>query len=306
MDGEAEFRDIERVARRCACCGHTQLLRSPAVLMPFIAHRVFEWTPVEITDAWGLNTIAKGQAYPLCNSVYCERCDFLFLDIRFSDDEMARLYADYRGESYTALRERYEPGYRARNTGLNYGVGYLADVEAYIQPWIPENPTVLDWGGDTGRNSPFQGRCRRLDIFDISDKPVIDGAQRVDRTFAQQQAYDLIECSQVLEHVPFPCDLLQEMRACMSEQTILYVELPRESLMREAHGSRVVSLKRHWHEHINFFSVTALRAAFNRSGLEVIDMQTAQVTVAGISGEHFRVLARRRNGTDGPASPALF
>ena len=52
-----------RIASICVCCGGDRLSRSPAILMPFIAARIFDWYPVEIDEGWGLNTIQKGTAY---------------------------------------------------------------------------------------------------------------------------------------------------------------------------------------------------------------------------------------------------
>ncbi len=67
-----------KIATACPCCGGEALTRSPAVLMPFVAHRAFGWQPVEITPDWGLRTIPTGLAYPLCNSVQCEGCGLVF------------------------------------------------------------------------------------------------------------------------------------------------------------------------------------------------------------------------------------
>ena len=282
----------ERVAYRCICCGQENLHKSPAILMPFIAHRVFDWQPIEITEAWGLRTIANGHAHAVCNSLYCPACDFLFLDLRFSDAEMARLYADYRGEAYVTLRERYEPGYRERNARLIAGEPYLAEVEAFIQPWIPREPIVLDWGGDAGRNSPFRDRCRRLDVLDISNNPTLPGIERVDQESARRRCYDVIVCSQVLEHVPYPGEVLQDLRRCMQAHTVLYVEVPRETLMQDEHSADIVSRKRHWHEHINFFSGTSLDVMLRRSGFAPITIQVADIATETGTAQHFRVLAR--------------
>jgi hypothetical protein len=87
---------MERIASRCVCCGCAELTRSGAILMPFVAYRAFGWTPVEITPEWGLRTIQTGMAYPLCNSLQCQACGLLFLDIRFDETEMAALYGGYR------------------------------------------------------------------------------------------------------------------------------------------------------------------------------------------------------------------
>ena len=38
----------ERIAAQCVCCGSENLKSSPAVIMPFVAHRTFGWEPVFI------------------------------------------------------------------------------------------------------------------------------------------------------------------------------------------------------------------------------------------------------------------
>jgi hypothetical protein len=99
--------------------------------MPFVAKRAFGWEPVEIKVDWGLRDIKPGMAYPLCNSVQCAVCGVVFLDIRFSNAEMAALYTGYRDENYAKLRERFEPGYIARNAVLAVGINYLPEVENF-------------------------------------------------------------------------------------------------------------------------------------------------------------------------------
>lgn len=87
------------------------------------------------------------------------------------------------------------------------------------------------------------------------------------------RTYDLIVCRHVLEHVPYPTDTLAQISACMHDDTLLYVELPHEVLMV---GNNQVSAeqKRHWHEHINFFSVAALTNLFALGGFTVLDIQS--------------------------------
>ncbi len=263
-----------RIARRCICCGSPRLARSPAILMPFVAHRVFGWQPVEIDDSWGLRTISNGHAYSICNSLGCLDCGMLFLDIRFTDDEMAALYRGYREEEYTALREHYEPGYRERNAALNAGIGYIPQIEAFLSPYLPERIRILDWGGDTGINTPFKDRTNLFHIYDISAKGVIEGAAVVDMPTVRETSYDLIVCSNVLEHVPYPCELLAAIKASMTRDTILYIEVPYEEVIRLHGGSGdLCTRKRHWHEHINFYCESALRHMVDAVGLEVMRLE---------------------------------
>lgn len=285
----------ERCASACICCGGTDLRKSPAVLMPFVAHRALGWAPVEIDASWGLRSVPAGHAMTVCNSVCCGDCGMLFLDIRFSPREMRALYHDYRGAAYTRLRESYEPGYLARNAVLDAAATYLPAVESFLEPLLPARPRVLDWGGDTGRNTPFASRAERVDIFDISDKPVLPGMRRVDAGTAAQAGYDLVVCSNVLEHVPYPADLIGALRTAMTRDTVLYVEVPYERLMRAHPGSRELHrAKRHWHEHVNFYSEEALRRLLVNCGLEVCASAVLEFASVSDAGAALQVAARRR------------
>lgn len=271
----------DHVATTCVCCGHAQLQRSPAVLMPFIAHRVYNWEPALIDESWALQTIPSGHAYALCNSLLCSQCDLLFLDIRFSEREMARLYRNYRDEAYTTLRDHYEPGYRARNDGIALGVSYMREVEAFLQPQLPDLISILDWGGDTGVNTPFKGNAANtVHLYDISDAETTDGVRKVSREVAAQNHYDLIICSNVLEHVSKPRQVLAEIKANMTPITVLYIEVPLERLVKEyGKGTELLAKKRHWHEHVNFFSKESLEALVESVGLslrsfQVLDLQS--------------------------------
>lgn len=262
-----------RIATRCICCGGAALEKSPAILMPFVANRTFGWEPVEITPDWGLRDIRSGMAYPLCNSVQCADCGALFLDIRFTDTEMANLYAGYRGEAYTRLRERFEPGYAKRNQVILEAAAHTPRIEAFLSRFVSAPHSVLDWGGDTGLNTPFGARSRLFHIFEISNKPAIPGAVRVDKATIHATDYDLIVLSHVLEHLPWPEGTVAEIASVMKSDTVLYVEVPHEELVRLDPESRGLhARKRHWHEHINFFTQASLAALLGRCGLEVVDM----------------------------------
>ena len=270
----------ERIAKRCICCGGDSIMKSPAVLMPFLAKRVFDHEPVMILPEWGMRDLKPGMAYSVCNSLQCMNCRVLFLDIRFSDAEMASLYANYRDEEYIRLRDFFEPGYRERN-GKLFSVrhSYIVEIEQFIAPFVPSNPTVLDWGGDTGLNTPMMGQARLVHIYDISNKPVVSGALTVDLTAVHDTAYDLIICSQVLEHVPYPKEILAEIVSIMGCGTRFYLEVPQEELMRTHRPKENLSVtKHHWHEHINFFTEQSLLELARQSGLRLLDMKSITIT----------------------------
>jgi hypothetical protein len=269
----------ERIASRCICCDGDALKKSPAILMPFIAKRTFDWEPVEITDDWGLRDIKSGVAYPLCNSVQCTVCGALFLDIRFSDSEMSSLYSGYRDEEYSAVRERFEPGYKSRNKIILGGATHIPKVEAFLSAYVTPPLKILDWGGDTGLNTPFKSRSKLFHVYEISDKPTIQGASRVEKKTIQNTVYDLIVLAHVLEHVPYPAKTITEICSVMGKDTILYIEVPHEDLVRLNSGSQnLLAKKKHWHEHINFFTGQSLKLLLERCGLRALGMQSLETT----------------------------
>lgn len=273
------------IVQECPFCRSSSLAMSSAVLMPFVAYRVFGWTPVTIDSRWGLRDLRPGMAYPLCNSVQCQDCGGLFLDIRFDDEGMGRLYREYRGVVYTEDRERFEPGYKARNAILMQQAPLLPKVEAMISAHIGTPASVLDWGGDTGLNTPFRSLCKQHHIFDISGKPVTGNAVSVDIDTIRKTRYELVTLCHVLEHVPFPHALLRSIRESIGE-AFLYIEVPYEELIRMNPGrTDLHTEKHHWHEHINFFTKDALTSLVRDSGFTVVHSDV--LTAPGADKEHY-------------------
>lgn len=277
---------MPRLATCCIACDSAFLERQAAVLMPFVAERALGWSPVEITADWKLRDLPTGWAQAVCCTLHCPRCGMLFLDMRFDDAEMGRLYADYRGPSYEAQRERHEPGYAARNQRLLEGDAHIEAVEELLKPWLPPHPSVLDWGGGSGINTHLR-RCARLHhVFDISGTTLVPGAQKVESTARLIASYDLIVLSNVLEHLPEPGPFLQVIADQMSKmeaQSLLYVEVPFEALMREACTEPSAWLaKRHWHEHINFFSEDSLTLLLKRIGFHILSSSKILCSKGGV------------------------
>ncbi len=279
MSGENAL-TVVRHARRCVCCLGERLKRSPAILMPFLAKRIFNQDPVEITEAWGLHDIRPGMAYSLCNTLECEDCGVLFMDYRFSDYELSLLYKDYRMAEYNALRIRFEPGYKVTASHYQGRAAYLEDVERLLTPFLPAKPNVLDWGGDSGINSPFRFSANLLHVYDISSVDVCTEATKISLSECHQHHYDLVCCSQVLEHVSHPFELLTKIVSHLHPKTVLYLEVPLEEIFRSnKDGSPRGERKRHWHEHINFFSPSSLIALARVCGLDVLVSHTLPVVL---------------------------
>ncbi|NJD25038.1 MAG: class I SAM-dependent methyltransferase [Betaproteobacteria bacterium] len=259
------------IARRCIYCDHDAPESSPAIIMPFVAHRALGYAAVEITPDWGLRDVPVGPCQARCNTLHCPRCGGLFMDLRFGEPELSALYADYRGPAYTALRERYEPGYVQRNEALGR-LSHAMAVESQFRGRLPDRPRILDWGGDDGRNTPFRITADCCHIVDISGKETLPGTQAITPALALAGDYDLVVLSHVLEHLSSPISLLEKIAPLTGRGALLYIEVPYEKLMGELARGNTSALwqsKRHWHEHVNFFSRAALEALITRAGLDV-------------------------------------
>jgi hypothetical protein len=284
----------ERIASSCVCCNSLNILKSPAILMPFLSDRIFDWKPVKISNDWDLKTIENGIAYCICNSLQCQNCGHLFLDIRFSDNELKKLYDNYRGHKYVQLREKYEPGYIKRNEILNTAVPYLKEIERFLLNYVTTPVSILDWGGDTGRNTPFQKCNNILHVYDISNKATIKGVEKVNIETTINTTYDLIVCSNVLEHVPYPSEVVLEIKNAMSKGTILYIEVPHEDIIRISGIKKdAYKVKRHWHEHVNFYTVESIKELVIGCGLEVVALQQIEDTAGGNSSHIFQLACKK-------------
>jgi hypothetical protein len=283
----------DRVARHCVCCGSSALRSSPAIMMPFISDRVFGWKPTRVEAEWGLRTIEPGMAYALCNSLLCEACGLLFMDLRFSENEMARLYRNYRGEEYTQLRDFYEPGYASRNQELAHRLGYIGSTEEFLGGFVKNKPCILDWGGDTGVNTPLKGIAREIEIYDISEKLTDGGDSVTNKLRLKSKTYDLITCCNVLEHVPHPALVLKEIKEYSHETTIFFIEVPHETLRIECPNDAVVFQKRHWHEHINFYSESSLRSLISKCGFRLLALRSCATNEKGNQAQVFQLVFKK-------------
>lgn len=281
------------IAKICVACGSKNLIKSPSILMPFIADRVFDWGPVEISEEWGIRCIKSGIANCRVNSIACVDCSTIFLDLRFGDEEIERLYRGYRGEEYNTKRVTYEPEYRKKLQAFQVRYPYLAEAEHWIKQRT--NPkTVLDWGGDSGFNSMFKDAGSKLYIFDVSGVSLEDGIKSFSKDGSDVN-FDLITCNQVLEHVPDPLEVLNKIDAMMASGTWLYFDLPFENIMKgDMPITERLKLKRHWHEHINFFTADGIKKLVNRAKLKFVDLRVVSASNNPGKDMIFQVLCRKR------------
>lgn len=206
-----------RLADRCpACSTYAITVTDVGAIAPFVAYRT-------------------GVDASLGRTCVCHDCGFRFCRVRFEPDEISRLYADYRGPSYNAERERFEPGYTAMFGHLNEPRDTISQIERWIVDLEGTEPErVLDIGGNDGRNTPFGDRAV---IWDVTDA-------------APSGLFDLVVLAHVLEHVPYPRETVALARSFLNPDGLIYAEVPIDPPVDS------------WHEHIQQFSTESLNALF--------------------------------------------
>jgi SAM-dependent methyltransferase len=189
----------------------------------------------------------------------------VFHDLRYDGGEMKTIYRDYRGVHYCEVRERSEPGYTKLN-GMMGGPIELGSRRKFSNEIIGrclENQvnSILDYGGDRGQFIPeVLGGAKRY-VYEVSGVKPVAGAQGVTSP-ADHAPYGFLMCCHVLEHVPYPMDLVREFRGLLAPNGLLYVELPID-LGVKGYASMLagrplgVDAFVRMHEHLNFFTVVS-------------------------------------------------
>lgn len=263
-------------ASQCLVCDGNSLGSYAAVFSPFIAKRIWGREPFRIK-------IKK-----------CRACKFCFSNTRFEPEEENRLYAGYRGPEYQAMRQSCEPWYTpVFNQRLSTGTmeSRRAPIAAIFRQHLPsELKTVLDFGGDRGDLFAGLVRGASTHVYDISGIPAAEGVTAISSLDeCAKLNFDLIGCSNVLEHVAYPRKLMADIKRIARPNTLIFVEVPSETpfgirnyakrsaqqLVLAAARSKVAAsmlplrFLRQVHEHVNFFSLDSLRKLMEVEGLHV-------------------------------------
>jgi len=160
--------------------------------------------------------------------------------------------------------------------------------------------TILDFGGAGGELLNHLIPSTQTFVYDISGAPALDGTIAL-RTVADCKVhqFDLVVCSNVLEHVSSPRSLLRQIDEIVRPGTLVYFEVPLESpfdwltlakrVMQQAmllvqRPLVALQLFRHnflvqMHEHVNFFGNRSLDDLVGVQGWEIVGSGSYEVDV---------------------------
>jgi SAM-dependent methyltransferase len=257
---------------QCVICDGAIRGLKRALVAPFLATRIWNRDPFCV------------------DLVQCEACGFQFYNPRLDDDDLHRLYANYRAEEYWQMRHASEPWYtRQFNIDLASPASY-ANRRAMLAPILEQHvgqrkiSRILDYGGDRGDLVADLYKGAEAFVYDISQIPPAPGVTSTSDPASCKA--DLILNSNVLEHVGFPRHVVSEMFQAAPEGGLVFIEVPCEfplgfdRLARRIAQIGVMSLLRPslarfvvrpasiymMHEHINYFTEQTLTTLIRNCG----------------------------------------
>ena len=204
----------------------------------------------------------------------CLDCSFVQTKHSFSDESLARLYADYRSDSYNRERIHYEPTYAAVAPSTGVSEQEVSVRVQRLTEWLrskieSERLSMLDFGGSDGRFLPAIPGEKF--VFEISDSTPKPGVTKIDRE-SELRIYDYVQLAHVLEHVASPLELLRKVARRVKSAGYLYLEVPQELTDSEfsALKNGNVGFGLPVHEHINLYSQSSVAALVKSAGLRAI------------------------------------
>lgn len=292
----------------CIACGSKTLQKRWSVTSSFFADRALQMKP---------------EIVPILK---CLICGTEYFDLVVTDEELDRLYDDYRGEKYFTQRNGFEPWYtREMNSGLGGETEMRKRRDAFknalTQAGIKNDfGSVLDHGGDRGQMLGDLKAARKA-VYEISGVASEPGVEPIREEEMRAGKWDLIMSCHVLEHLAFPAALVADLVALGRAGTVYFIEVPKETVPTS--GFNGTAAQRRWlqwlikhprlfkffdflstgirarlgvvlpllffplREHLTFFTVRGVKSMLTDKGLTVL---TADIMTTG----HIGVVAVKR------------
>ena len=229
----------------------------------------------------------------------CRKCSFIQTTIPFHDEEIERLYVDYRSPSYHQQRIQYEPEYASIAAAVGYDPIEIRTRTTALTAFLNRHlqtaslRTVLDYGGSDGRFIPDIPGSKF--VYEISNIDPIPGVTKI-KSEMDLTTYSIVLLAHVTEHVTHPLKLVQKLRDYVEPDGYLYIETPQESSdeQRSELQKGVARFDIPIHEHINSYCMPAVSALLEAAGFYIVATEIAPVNLGWFESVHLRALGRRR------------
>ncbi|MBF0186805.1 MAG: class I SAM-dependent methyltransferase [Magnetococcales bacterium] len=238
----------------------------------------------------------------------CDACGFVFRSPALSSDEIAQLYANYEQHIFrTTTPDAYFdriisiPDADSENTAKTLWLQETLQQQKEQQGGrSTENfpRTILDVGCGGGTLLHTIGNhFPQAALYGVElNTPYAElAARRVQATVLNTEyksglfdkRFDLILFTKVLEHIPEPLTILREMAQDLSDDGLLFVEVPDISDLYSLppdHGRFQIP-------HIHYYSENTLTTLLNRAGMDVV-ISRSIYKIASQKRSYLQILAK--------------
>ncbi len=213
-------------------------------------------------------------------SILCDRCGFVCYRPRPTELDI--------GNKYAYLAENPETSHEISRQ-LETDKARSDHLLAALRPYISAESTILDFGGGNGRlmisliEAGF--RCSLIDFPGEKVHGIEHIGSRLD-DIPEGRRFDVIVASHVLEHLADPYRIVRELRAFLSHDGLLFVEVPLEIWRRPPLPKEPVT-------HVNYFMEPSLTYLLQRAGYRVSSCrEVSYITEDGGVGLAIRAFAQ--------------
>jgi len=274
-------------ATRCRSCGHTDLADVLDLGSTPLANAL-----VKPDDA-----LKPEAEYPL-ELVFCPHCSLVQITETVPPEILFREYLYFSSFSETMLRHAEKLAARMiANLGLGpdklvvevaSNDGYL--LQFYKQAGVPV--LGIEPAGNVAQVAVERGIPTLCEFF---------GTQLASRLVAQNKRADVIHANNVLAHVADLNGIVNGFQLLLNEDGVVVVEVPYVRDMIDRTEFDTI-----YHEHLCYFSLTALNRLFPRNGLTIVDVERLPIHGGTLRLFAMRVDAPKLKAADDSAVKQLL
>jgi hypothetical protein len=152
-----------------------------------------------------------------CRLFRCQSCQSAWFDLDYTEAELHKIYSDYRGGLYVALRNHWE-GYTIQTNNILEQESDFQEERRHLISTLVEKKfgidfscigTVVDYAGAHGVVINKWTQIEKRYVVEVSKAKVLPGISRVDRISEISSPIHLLLFLGILEHVGDPTAFLR-------------------------------------------------------------------------------------------------
>lgn len=249
---------------KCLCCDSDDLKIYPSIISDFISDYV-------------LNKTSE-----ICFLYECNNCSMRFFNQRFNDDEIIRLYQNYRNDDYFLARNNTEFWYtKTFNDSIGNDESEIESRKKRMENFLKSNldtgiiHSILDYGGDRGQFIPDCFKCDKY-VYEVSDSLVLPGIKKItEQIDLKKYDFDLIILSNIFEHLSSPDEFIKMLLSSISDKKqnqYFYIEIPLErwNLLFIKNKKSYISYLNYLTKHKNLRIILDFITTISRAKLNII------------------------------------